>query len=223
MIRIQNRLSFKYYLSLSLLIVALLSLLFAPDAGAFYENDFQTEVKVQKLSQSLCGRTRPIHFAGVATVVLKLLNLVGAQRLYLGQKDYQQYRVLSQMVKDLAVQVETRLCPIVREKDGLAMSSRNVFLSKAERLQAPAIFRALEEAEKIVKKGVRSAGPLRRTVLSRLRRIKGAKVDYVEVVDAVSLEPVVQLKFGRQVLVAVAAYFSKARLIDNRLIRVGKG
>ncbi len=197
-------------------------LLFTPDAQDFYADDFQTEVKVKHLSQGLCGRTRPVHFAGVATVVLKLLNLVRPQTLYLGQKDYQQYRVLAQMTRDLALPVEARLCEIVREPDGLAMSSRNIFLTKAERSEAPAIHKALEEAAKQAGKGERSASKLRGTVLGRLRAMKGARVDYVEVVDAQSLAPMVQLKLGQKVLVAAAVFFSKTRLIDNRLIRAGK-
>ena len=195
-------------------------LLFTPEPHAFYETDFQTEVKVQKLSQGLCGRSRPVHFAGVATVVLKLLGLVGPHTLYLGQKDYQQYRVLEQMVKDLAVPVDVRLCPIVREKDGLAMSSRNVFLTAQERKQAPAIHRALKEADKQVQRGLRDGRGLRQTVLKSLKAIGSGKVDYVEAVDARSLESVVQLKAGQEILVAAAVFFSKTRLIDNQLIRV---
>lgn len=197
-------------------------LLFAPSAEDFYKNDFETQVVLPGLSRGLCGRSRPTHFAGVATVVLKLLNLVRPQALYLGQKDYQQYRVLKQMAKDLAVPVDVKLCPTLREKDGLAMSSRNIFLSKTERQEASGIFRALLEAKKEILEGVGSATSLRKAIVRRLSLLRGGKVDYVEVVDAESLKPVVQLRLHRQVLVAVAVFFSRARLIDNCLVRVGK-
>lgn len=197
-------------------------LLFAPRAEDFYKGDFETEVKMPGLSRGLCGRTRPVHFSGVATVVLKLLNLVRPQSIYLGQKDYQQYRVLKQMVRDLAVPVEVRLCPIIREKDGLAMSSRNIFLSPTERKEAPGIWKALEEAKKSAIKSPGNFSVLRRAVLRRLNQIRGAKVDYVEVVDAQTLRPVVQLKLHQSILVAVAVFFSKTRLIDNCLVSVGK-
>jgi len=197
-------------------------LLFAPRAEEFYPDDFETQVRVTQLSQGLCGRTRPVHFAGVATAVLKLLNLVQPHALYLGQKDYQQYRLLEQMVKDLAFSVKVRLCPIIREKDGLAMSSRNVFLSPSERREAPAIHAALKEAAEGIRRGARNAARLRRGVIRHLKAMGGARVDYVEVLDARTLKPMVQLGLGRQALIAAAVFFSKARLIDNCLVRVGK-
>ena len=197
-------------------------LLFTPRPEDFYKNDFETQVRLPELSRGLCGRTRPVHFSGVATVVLKFLNLLRPKFLYLGQKDYQQYRVLEQMIKDLAVPVEVRLCPIVREKDGLAMSSRNIFLSQSERQEASGIFKALEEAKKAAQAGIGSSAELAQAVSRRLGGIRGAKVDYVEVVDAQSLKPVVQLRLHKQVLIAVAVFFAKARLIDNCLLRVRK-
>lgn len=194
--------------------------LFLPQAKALYPPDFETLVSVKKLSQGLCGRTRPIHFAGVATVVAKLLNLVAPHNLYLGLKDYQQFRVVSQMVRDLDIPVKVVGCPIVREKDGLAMSSRNIFLSAAERRQALSLSKALREARHLVRAGERRS---KRLVLAARKTIGaggGARVDYVEIVDAAALGPVIQLKAKQTILVALAVYFSRTRLIDNCLIRV---
>jgi len=194
--------------------------LFLPQAKELYPPDFETLVSVKKLSRGLCGRTRPVHFAGVATVVAKLLNLVVPHNLYLGLKDYQQFRVVSQMVRDLHIPVKVVGCPIVREKDGLAMSSRNIFLSGAERRRALSLSKALREARRLVRAGQRRS---KRLVLA-LRKVidagNGARVDYVEIVDAAALGPVVQLRAGQKVLVAVAVYFSKTRLIDNCVINV---
>lgn len=195
-------------------------LLFTPSVGTLYPEGFQTEVKVRELSKGLCGRSRPAHFAGVATVVLKLLNLVRPDTLYLGRKDYQQYRIIERLVRDLALPVKVRPCPIVREKDGLAMSSRNVFLSPEERREAAGILRALERTSERARRGERSGPRLRSALAKDLRALKGARLDYAELVDAATLEPVVQLKVRRPALAAAAVYFSKTRLIDNRLIEV---
>ena len=196
-------------------------ILFAPSVADIYPRGFQTRVSVEKLAKPLCGRTRPVHFAGVATVVLKLLNLVRPDRLYLGQKDYQQWRLVEQMALDLDLPVKVRRAPIVREPDGLAMSSRNVFLSQAERTQAPALYRTLKEAAQRVREGRRDP---RRLAADLKRFLKAeapaARIDYLEIVDARTLENVLKLKKGKQIAVALAAYFSKARLIDNILIKV---
>ena len=153
--------------------------------------------------------------------MLKLLNLVRPQSLYLGQKDYQQYRVLERMIKDLALPVRVRLCPIIREKDGLAMSSRNVFLSDAERKEARGLHRALEETARKARRGEYRGRKLQKGLARLLRGLKGARLDYAQLVDASSLRPVVQLEPGQEVLAAGAVYFSKTRLIDNRLFKVG--
>ena len=194
--------------------------LFVPDAARFYPKDFQTSVSVAKLNHSLCGATRPTHFTGVATVVLKLLNLVSPDTLYLGQKDYQQFRVIEQMVKDLNVPVNVRLCPIVREKDGLAMSSRNVHLDAEERAQTASLNRALGLAESLIRRGIRNTEKLKQAMRKELSAASRARIDYAEIVDAESLSPVVQLKNGQKAALAVAVFFSKTRLIDNRLVRV---
>jgi pantoate--beta-alanine ligase len=192
----------------------------APDAKHFYPSDFQTEVQVKRLSLGLCGAARPIHFAGVATVVCKLLNGVGPDRLYLGQKDYQQFRVLSQMIKDLDFPVKVRMAPIVREKDGLAMSSRNRFLSVGQRRQAVCLHEALQKALGLVKQGRRQAPAIKKSIRQTLQTASLARVDYVEIVDAQSLQPVVKLKAYQRILIALAVFFGKTRLIDNVLVKV---
>lgn len=194
--------------------------LFLPQAKALYPPDFETLVSVKRLSQGLCGRTRPTHFAGVATVVAKLLNIVAPHSLYLGFKDYQQFRVISQMVKDLHIPVKVIGCPIVREKDGLAMSSRNIFLKPAERRQALFLSKALREARRLVRAGERRPKLLVSALRKTLEAGSAARVDYAEIVDATTLRPVVQLAAGQKVLIAIAAYYSKTRLIDNCVISI---
>lgn len=194
--------------------------LFAPTSADMVPDGFQTEVKVGKVSLPLCGVSRPTHFAGVATVVLKLLNQVRPDAIYLGRKDYQQVLVVERMVRDLGVPVRVRPCPIVREPDDLAMSSRNVLLSPAHRAQAPAVRRALLEAARLVRSGEKRGERVRRALAAALRRAPDARVDYAEIVDAATLGRVVELRHGKPVLLAVAVTFGKTRLIDNELVRV---
>lgn len=194
--------------------------LFLPSAEALTARDFQTTVSVSRLSKPLCGRTRPSHFAGVTTIVLKLLNLVGPDRLYLGQKDYQQFLVVRQMIRDMNFPCRVKLAPIVREPDGLAMSSRNVFLSSSERREAVLINRMLEQAEALIRAGSRNPARIKRKLRASLKRAAHARLDYLEIVDAETLVSVIKLKPGLRVLVAVAVFFGKTRLIDNRLIKV---
>ncbi|MBI3253078.1 MAG: pantoate--beta-alanine ligase [Candidatus Omnitrophica bacterium] len=197
-------------------------LVYAPSVKDFYPPGFQTAVAVKELSRSLCGARRPVHFAGVATVVLKLLNAVRPDAVYLGQKDYQQFRVVERMVRDLGVPVSVKMAPIVREKDGLAMSSRNIFLSPAERRQAPHLHRALEKGRALIESGVKNACDARKAALRILSRASGARLDYLEIVDAVTLRPVVKLTEGARILIAAAVFFGKTRLIDNVLAEVKK-
>ena len=192
--------------------------LFSPSPKEFYPADFQTTVLVNRLSLPLCGRTRPRHFAGVATVVLKLLNLVSPDRLYLGQKDFQQCRVLEQMIEDMEMPVSVCRMPIVREKDNLAMSSRNVYLSPAERSQAVVLSRALSRAKDFIEKGERDTKKIKKEMLSLVHSAVLARADYAEIVDVRTLKDVVKLRKGARVLVALAVYFSKTRLIDNVLV-----
>ena len=195
-------------------------LLFTPTPGEMYPEGFQTTVSVGKIALPLCGAARPGHFAGVATGVLKLLNLVGPDTLYLGQKDYQQCLVIEQMVKELGLPVKVRRGPIVREADGLAMSSRNVFLSLRERREAAHIYRALRTAREGVQDGCREASVIKKAMRRVLKEAPRARIDYAEIVDARTLERVVKLKKGARILAALAVFFKHTRLIDNVLIRV---
>ncbi|PIU40199.1 MAG: pantoate--beta-alanine ligase [Candidatus Omnitrophica bacterium CG07_land_8_20_14_0_80_50_8] len=194
--------------------------LFAPLAEEFYKADFQTSLSVKKLSRPLCGLTRPTHFAGVCTVVLKLLNSVMPDTLYLGQKDYQQFCVIKQLVRDLDFPVKITLMPIVREADGLAMSSRNVRLSLAQRQEAPLLYQSLKDAQRRVKQGPRAWADIKQAIHSRLKGLRHGRIDYVEIVDAQTLESVIEFKAGSRVLAAAAVFFGKTRLIDNVLIKV---
>lgn len=192
--------------------------LFAPVTKEFYSADFQTSVQVRKISQPLCGLSRPTHFGGVATVVLKLLNIAQPTAVYLGQKDYQQFRLIEKMVQDLDVPVKVRLAPIIREKDGLAMSSRNIFLSSAERKEAPFLHRALEKGRELIKTGLRDTQRIKKNMKEVLSLAPRGRLDYLEIVDAHTLEPVLKLRSSMRILIALAYYFGKTRLIDNELV-----
>jgi pantoate--beta-alanine ligase len=195
---------------------AKLDALFAPEAADMYPPDFRTYVNVEGLSDRLEGRTRPGHFRGVTTVVLKLLEIVQPHFAYFGRKDAQQARLISQMVRDLNLDTQIVLCPIVREHDGLAMSSRNVYLSAEERRAATVLYRALAAAREELKQGTRDALQVQ-TVLRRVFSSEPlAAVDYAEVVDAGTLEPVTRI--SRATYVLIAAFLGKTRLIDNLYI-----
>ncbi|MBI3910604.1 MAG: pantoate--beta-alanine ligase [Armatimonadetes bacterium] len=188
-------------------------LLFAPAAEEVYPPDFQTYVEVEGLSRGLCSDRRPGHFRGVATVVAKLLNLVQPDRAYFGEKDFQQLRVVQQLVRDLDMPVEIVPLPTVREPDGLAMSSRNRYLSPAERRAATALYRGLLAARARRAQGARDPAELAQAVLAALASEPLVRPDYVEVRDAATLAPVEWIE--KPVVVAVAAYVGQARLIDN--------
>jgi pantoate--beta-alanine ligase len=190
--------------------------LFAPSVEEVYPPGFCTYVEVTQLQDGLCGAQRPGHFRGVATVVLKLFNIVEPDLAYFGRKDAQQLRIIQRMAHDLKLPVAIRACPIVREPDGLALSSRNRYLSAQERLHATVLFRALETASRLVAQGVRDAGMIRADMRSMIDRTPGAVVDYVELVDEESLKPV-QLIQGT-VLAALAVRFGSTRLIDSALL-----
>jgi pantoate--beta-alanine ligase len=189
---------------------------FHPSVEEMYPPDFSTFVEETKLSKPLCGRSRPGHFQGVCTVVTKLFNIVKPHRAYFGQKDAQQFRVLRRMVRDLNMDVEMIECPIVREPDGLAMSSRNVYLTPEERKQALALYQSLKIAENLFLNGERDAVKIKEAMINHLSRFDRVKIDYVEIVDEETLEPVE--KIDRKVIVAVAAWVGKARLIDNTIL-----
>ncbi|MCA8962142.1 MAG: pantoate--beta-alanine ligase [Planctomycetes bacterium] len=180
----------------------------------FYPQGFATEVAVPLLARGLCGRTRPTHFAGVATVVLKLLHRVEPNRAYFGRKDFQQFVLIRRMVEDLDLDIEIVPCPIVRERDGLAMSSRNVHLSERGRQRALALWRGLTAAKhRFDEEGDRDATSLVLTATREILAETGVELEYVELVDARSLVPVEVIE-GDAVL-AVAARVDGVRLIDN--------
>jgi pantoate--beta-alanine ligase len=187
--------------------------LFAPEAAEIYPKDFSTYVQVEGLSEKLEGRSRPGHFRGVATVVMKLLQIVQPHRAYFGRKDVQQARLITQMARDLNLDSEIVVCPIVRESDGLALSSRNAYLNPSERKASTVLYRALETTKGELAHGVRDALQLQDVLQGKLRKEGLARVDYAEIVDADSFEPVVRINRACYVLLAV--FFGKTRLIDN--------
>ena len=187
--------------------------LFLPDAAEIYPSGFRTYVTVEGLSDRLEGRSRPGHFRGVATVVMKLLEIVQPHYAYFGRKDAQQVRIISQMARDLNLDTEIVVCPIVREPDGLALSSRNVYLSADERRAATVLHRALEAARAQLTAGVRDALQLQTTMRKLIAAEPLAAVDYAEIVDADAFEPIMRVAQPSYVLLAV--FLGKTRLIDN--------
>jgi pantoate--beta-alanine ligase len=192
---------------------AVVDALLAP--RSFYPPDYQTWVTVDTLSQPLCGRFRPGHFRGVATVVLKLFNVVQPDRAYFGQKDFQQWRLIERMARDLDVPVKVVGCPTVRDKAGLALSSRNAYLSAEERAAAPLLARSLRDAGQVLKSG-RGAAAARRAARAVLGRIGAARIQYLDVVDPVTLGA---SRPDGPWLVAAAVYVGRTRLIDNRWVK----
>ncbi len=184
-----------------------------PEAGQMYAAGHRTQVLVEGLGRKLCGLSRPTHFQGVATVVLKLFHLVRPQAAFFGQKDAQQSILIRRMVRDLDLEVEVVVCPTVREQDGLAVSSRNRYLSPEERKAAPVLFRSLEWAGREVARGELRAPVLLAGVQRRLAAEARVRVDYAAIVDPVELEPVDRLE-GKSLL-ALAAFIGTTRLIDN--------
>jgi pantoate--beta-alanine ligase len=196
-------------------------LVFRPEPAVVYPPGFRAFVEVTGLSDVLEGASRPGHFRGVATVVLKLFNLVQPDRAYFGQKDAQQVRVLQQMVRDLDVPVELRVGPTVREPDGLALSSRNQYLDADQRRQAPVLYQALREAEAAIRAGERDPAVIRRTMEQRIATAPAAVLDYAVAVAADALETPPRLH-GRTLL-ALAVKFGSARLIDNLPVAIHTG
>lgn len=192
-------------------------LLFAPSVETIYPPGFGTFVTVEGLDAILEGAARPGHFRGVATVVAKLFAIVLPDRAYFGQKDFQQLRLVEQMTRDLNLPVTIVPMPIVREPDGLAMSSRNVYLSPEERRQATVLRRALKEAEAAVAAGVRDPKALAEQAAVTIRSAPLATLDYAVVVDAQTLAPLKQL--DRPAVMLLAAHFGATRLIDNTILR----
>ncbi len=189
------------------------ALIFHPEDSEMYSDDFCTYVDMSGLTEGLCGRSRPGHFRGVCTVVSKLFNIVNCDRAYFGQKDAQQLAVIKRMVRDLNIDIEIVGCPIVREKDGLAKSSRNTYLNEKERQAALIISHSLRVGRKLLDEGERSSHNLINAITDCINKEPLAKIDYIEVVDALSLKKTAEI--NRSVLVAAAVFIGKTRLIDN--------
>jgi pantoate--beta-alanine ligase len=192
---------------------------FAPEPEDVYPPGFCTYVNVEGLSERLEGRSRPGHFRGVATVVLKLLEIVQPHFAYFGRKDAQQARLIQQMARDLNVDTEIVICPIVREPDGLALSSRNAYLNAEERRAATVLYRALDTARSEMAAGVRDALQLQAAMRKVLDSEPLASVDYAEIVDANTFEPMIQVRRSSYALLAV--FIGKTRLIDNLFVEPG--
>jgi pantoate--beta-alanine ligase len=190
--------------------------LFAPDASEIYPAGFRTSVTVEGWSDRLEGRSRPGHFKGVTTVVLKLFEIVQPQRAYFGRKDAQQLAIIRRMATDLNLDTQVIACPIVREPDGLAMSSRNAYLEGAERQAATVLYRALTAAKKAIEQGEAQTAPLIETIRKVFSEEHGARLDYAEIVDAETLDAIPRLRKTNFAL--VAALVGKTRLIDNAQI-----
>src|SRR5258708_8179934 len=196
--------------------------LFAPEPKEIYPPGFRTYITVEGLSEKLEGKSRPGHFRGVATVVLKLFEIVQPHFAFFGRKDAQQVRILQQMAVDLNLNVEIVVCPIVREPDGLSLSSRNTYLNPEERRVATALRRALDEARREFDAGTRDALQLQTTIRRVLSNEPLARIDYVEIVDSETFEPVASIG-PRPVYALLAVFIGKTRLIDNLLIEPAPG
>ncbi|MBI4397815.1 MAG: pantoate--beta-alanine ligase [Candidatus Omnitrophica bacterium] len=204
----------------ALLLKEKVDILFYPGAREMYPDGFQTEVRVKELAHGLCGACRPVHFTGVAAVVAKLFNIVQPSRAYFGAKDYQQAVVIKRMAQDLNFPIGIRVLDTVREKDGLAMSSRNKYLSRPERMKAPLIYLSMLYAQELLRDGIKDARKLKEAVGEFLRPFV-AKIDYIELVCPENLRPVATI--GRVSLLAIACYIGKTRLIDNITLTLPAG
>jgi pantoate--beta-alanine ligase len=189
---------------------------FHPEAGEMYPHGYKTYVEVRDLQEKLCGRSRPEHFRGVCTVVLKLFQIVGPDIAFFGQKDAQQAIILRKMAQDLNLDVQVEIMPIVREADGLAMSSRNTYLSPEERAAALVLAKSLEAAKRQIDHGERRAGVILDGMKAMIGEEPLARIDYVEAVDMEDLDPVKKIVKGT--LIALAVFIGPTRLIDNIII-----
>ncbi len=192
------------------------SLIFNPEPSEMYHDDFSSFVDMGTLTGGLCGKSRPIHFRGVCTVVSKLFNIVTPDKAYFGQKDAQQLAVIRHMVSDLNFGIEIVGCPIIREEDGLAKSSRNTYLNENERNAALILSKSLNEGRRLIEAGEKDAAKIKQAITDYINTEPLAKIDYVEIVDWNTLEPV--SKLDRPILAAIAVYIGKTRLIDNFII-----
>jgi len=192
------------------------NLIFYPEAKELYPEDYRTYITVEDLSKKLCGASRPTHFRGVTTIVTKLFNIVQPDIAVFGRKDAQQAIILKKLVRDLHLPVQIMTAPIVREEDGLAMSSRNTYLSADERQQALALNQSLQTAKKMVESGTQDSNIIIEEIRSQWKDKPAISEDYISVVDVQNLEPIAQI--NQPALIAVAAYVGTTRLIDNIIV-----
>lgn len=195
-------------------------LIFHPQPEEMYAPDFCTYVDMNGLTTELCGKSRPVHFRGVQTVVLKLFHIVTPDRAYFGQKDAQQLAVVRRMVRDLNVGTQIIGCPIVREEDGLAKSSRNTYLSEKERQAALVLNRSLKVGKALIESGENDADAVRKAIIQEIEKEPMAKIDYVDVVDFDTITPIQTIQMASPVLVAIAVFIGKTRLIDNFILGI---
>ena len=188
-------------------------IIFYPSAEEMYPAGFLTFIEAENISQILCGQSRPSHFRGVTTVVGKLLNLIAPDKMYLGQKDAQQAFILKKMAEDLNYDVKVVICPTRRDKDGLALSSRNQYLTGVERKEAPIIYNSLRSAKLRSDHGEKSAAKIKEHIRKNIQKHSTSQIDYIECVDAATLGAVRKLQ--GKIMIAVAVRFGKTRLIDN--------
>jgi pantoate--beta-alanine ligase len=192
-------------------------ILFYPDIASIYPEGYSTYVEVKGLSDKLCGAFRPGHFKGVATIVTKLFNIVKPKRAYFGQKDYQQSVIIRRMVKDLNLDVEIIVCPTVREEDGLAMSSRNSYLSGKEREAATIIYKTLTKASELIQSGIIDGVRIKNFMMEEIKKEPAvSSIDYVGVYDPETLDEIDIIK--SEVVLAAAIFIGKTRLIDNIIV-----
>jgi len=195
-------------------------IIFHPSVEEMYPENFLTYVEVEKLTKVLEGEFRPTHFRGVTTVVAKLFNITKPHIAVFGQKDAQQALIIKQMVRDLNFDIEIIVAPIVRESDGLAMSSRNVYLSESERKDATVLYQSLKLAEKLIEESERNSGVIISKMEELIKSKPTAKIDYIAIVDPNTLEKVENLSEGKEYLIALAVRIGSTRLIDNTLVKI---
>ncbi|WDV46449.1 pantoate--beta-alanine ligase [Clostridiaceae bacterium M8S5] len=193
-------------------------IIFIPCNEIMYSNNHLTYVTVDNLTNNLCGKSRPTHFNGVTTIVTKLFNIVQPDKAYFGQKDAQQAIIIKKMVNDLNIPIKIIECPIVREKDGLAMSSRNAYLNKNERNKATILYKSLQYAKSLIIKGERNAHKITSNIANMITKESGVNIDYINVVDVNTLEDISILKGN--ILIAIAVKLGDTRLIDNIRLEV---
>ncbi len=196
-------------------------IIFYPRINQIYPEDYKTYVIVNELSDVLCGRFRPGHFRGVTTIVAKLFNIIQPEIAYFGQKDAQQAIIIQQMKRDLNIPVKIRIMPIVRDSDGLALSSRNRYLTHTEREGASILFESLRKAKQMVNQGINDSRLIIRRMRGIIKKNKYAQIQYINIVDLNTLKPVEKVK--QRTLIALAVYIGNTRLIDNIIVNPTRG